>query len=80
MTQLLADPVRLNSRLGIYTNFVNLLGMCGVAVPNGFRADGLPQGITFLAPELQDGLVASFGAAYLRQGGWVTGGPGCGGR
>jgi len=75
-TQVLADPVRLNSRLGIYTNFVNLLGMCGVAVPNGFRADGLPQGITFLAPELQDSVVASFGAAYVRHAGWVTGGPG----
>ncbi len=37
-----ADPVRLNARLGTYTNFVNLMGYCGVAVPMGFRRDGLP--------------------------------------
>ncbi|TCT06673.1 allophanate hydrolase [Aquabacter spiritensis] len=73
--QVEADPIALNSKLGIYTNFVNLLGMCGVAVPNGFRSDGLPQGITFLALELQDAVVASFGDAYLTASGAVTGGP-----
>jgi Asp-tRNA(Asn)/Glu-tRNA(Gln) amidotransferase A subunit family amidase len=73
--QVLADPIALNSKLGIYTNFVNLLGMCGVAVPNGFRGDGLPQGITFLAPELCDARVASFGDAYGRVLGGTTGGP-----
>jgi allophanate hydrolase len=74
--QVLADPIALNSKLGIYTNFVNLLGMCGVAVPNGFRHDGLPQGITFLAPELKDATVASYGDAYGRVLDEVTGGPG----
>jgi allophanate hydrolase len=48
--QMLADPVRLNSNLGRYTNFVNLMDLCGVAVPAGFRADGLPFGVTFLGP------------------------------
>ena len=62
--EILADPIRLNAQLGIYTNFVNLMGLCGMAVPNGFRPDGLPQGITFLAPSFQDAKVASFGAAY----------------
>src|SRR4029453_9466972 len=33
-----ADPVRLNSNLGKYTNFVNLLDLAAVAVPAGFRA------------------------------------------
>ena len=33
--QVLADPIRLNTRLGTYTNFVNLLDLCGVAVPAG---------------------------------------------
>ncbi len=41
--EILADPIALNARLGIYTNFVNLMGLCGVAVPNGFRADGCPR-------------------------------------
>ena len=41
-----ADPITLNSRLGTYTNFVNLLDLSGLAVPAGFRSDGLPFGVT----------------------------------
>ena len=47
--QVLADPIGLNSRLGTYTNFVNLLDMCGLAVPAAMRADGTPFGVTLLA-------------------------------
>ncbi len=47
----LADPVRLNSRLGKYTNFVNLLDWCALSIPAGMRADGLPFGITLIAPQ-----------------------------
>ena len=43
-----ADPVRLNSNLGYYTNFVNLLDLAAVAVPAGFRADGIPFGVTLV--------------------------------
>jgi allophanate hydrolase len=43
-----ADPVRLNSNLGYYTNFVNLLDLAAVAVPAGFRRDGLPFGISLV--------------------------------
>ncbi|HWJ74404.1 MAG TPA: allophanate hydrolase [Kaistia sp.] len=74
--EILADPIRLNAQLGIYTNFVNLMGMCGMAVPNGFRPDGLPQGITFLAPSWQDAKVTSFGAAYHREIGLTLGATG----
>jgi allophanate hydrolase len=45
-----ADPLRLNSNLGLYTNFVNLLDLAGVAVPAGFRADGLPFGLSLVGP------------------------------
>lgn len=45
-----ADPVALNSRLGTYTNFVNLLDLAAVAVPVGFRSDGMPFGITLIGP------------------------------
>ncbi len=44
-----ADPVRLNSNLGYYTNFMNLLDLAAVAVPAGFRQDGLPFGVTLFA-------------------------------
>ena len=62
--QVLADPIQLNSRLGTYTNFVNLLELCGLAVPSSLRADGIPFGVTLLAPAGQDALLASIGRAF----------------
>lgn len=56
---LAAEPIRENSRLGTYTNFVNLLDMCGIAVPTGKRSDDLPASVTLLAPAGRDGLVAT---------------------
>jgi allophanate hydrolase len=47
--QMLADPIQLNTNLGRYTNFMNLLDLCGLAVPAGFRSDNVPFGITFFA-------------------------------
>lgn len=49
-----ADPIRLNSNLGYYTNFMNLLDYAATAVPAGFQADGLPFGVTVFAPAAQD--------------------------
>ncbi|MDE1995535.1 MAG: allophanate hydrolase, partial [Rhizobiaceae bacterium] len=57
--ELEAEPIRENSRLGTYTNFVNLLDLCGIAVPTGTRSDGLPASVTLLAPAGRDGLTAS---------------------
>ena len=48
------SPVELNANLGRYTNFVNLMDLCGVAVPTGFRADRLPFGVTLLAPAFSE--------------------------
>lgn len=59
-----ADPVTLNSNLGVYTNFVNLLDLAALAVPNGFQSDGLPAGVTVLAPAWADGWLATVGAAF----------------
>lgn len=64
--EIAADPIVLNARLGIYTNFVNLMGLCAVAVPNGFRDDGLPLGVTFLAPSFHDAKAAAIAAAFHR--------------
>jgi allophanate hydrolase len=61
--QVLADPIQLNSRLGTYTNFVNLLDLCGLAVPAAL--DGTrPFGITLLAPGGCDAHLAAIGRAF----------------
>jgi allophanate hydrolase len=49
-----ADPIRLNATLGYYTNFMNLFDLAGVAVPAGFRSDGLPFGVTLVGPQASD--------------------------
>lgn len=62
--QVLANPIELNSRLGTYTNFVNLLDLCGLALPAAMRPDGVPFGITLLAPAGKDAVLASIGRVF----------------
>ena len=54
VAEVTADPIALNRRLGRYTNFVNLLDTCAVAVPAGFRGNGLSFGVTLVAPAFSD--------------------------
>ncbi|MGH6924359.1 MAG: allophanate hydrolase-related protein, partial [Propylenella sp.] len=59
IAELLADPIRLNSNLGYYTNFMNLLDLSAVAIPAGMQKDGLAFGVTLAAPAFADaGLLA----------------------
>jgi allophanate hydrolase len=67
IAQVLAEPRRLNQNLGVYTNFVNLLDLGAIAVPNGFRGDGLPSGITLIGPRGSDADLATVAAAYHRR-------------
>jgi allophanate hydrolase len=62
--QVLANPIELNSRLGTYTNFVNLLDLCGLALPASMGSDGIPFGITLIAPAGRDALLASIGRVF----------------
>jgi allophanate hydrolase len=66
--EMLADPVRLNSNLGLYTNFVNLMDLSAIAVPAGFRPNGLPFGVTLIGRAFEDGAIASLGKAFVEQG------------
>jgi allophanate hydrolase len=59
-----AEPVAVNSQLGTYTNFVNLLGWCALALPASIAASGLPFGVTFIAPRARDAALARFGATW----------------
>ncbi|MFT4046371.1 MAG: allophanate hydrolase [Solimonas sp.] len=65
VAELLAEPVALNSNLGAYTNFVNLLDMAAVAVPAGARGNGTGFGITFIGPADTDRALIDMGAAWL---------------
>jgi allophanate hydrolase len=60
-----ANPVELNSRLGIYTNFVNLLDLAAITLPAGARPDGLPFGLTFIGPAYSDRSLAALGGKFL---------------
>ncbi len=62
VADLAADPIGPNSELGTYTNFVNLLDLCALAVPGKPRTDGFPSGVTLIAPRGRDGLLAALGA------------------
>jgi allophanate hydrolase len=70
------DPVTLNSRLGYYTNFMNLLDCAAVAVPAGFRADGLPFGVTLFAPAFHDAALGGYAARLHHAGGLTLGASG----
>ena len=65
VTAVEADPIRLNSNLGYYTNHMNLLDLCALAVPAGFYASGLPWGVTLAAPAFCDDRLLRLGARFL---------------
>lgn len=54
VAEALADPAGLTMKLSHYTNFVNLLDFCALAVPSGFNSVGMPVGATFIAPAFHD--------------------------
>lgn len=62
--ELLENPVELNSRLGTYTNFVNLLDLSALAVPAGFKKSGLPFGVTFMGPAFHDRRLTELGRRF----------------
>jgi allophanate hydrolase len=63
-----ADPIGLNATLGRYTNFVNLLDYCAIALPAGFRPDGLPFGVSLIAPAFVDDALAVLADRLHRAG------------
>jgi allophanate hydrolase len=71
--QLQADLVTLNSRMGVYTNFVNLLDWSAIALPAGMRADGLPAGITLIAPAWHEARLVEFGRRWQAAAPWKRG-------
>ncbi len=60
------DPIRLNSNLGLYTNFVNLMDLSAFAIPSGFRPNGLPFGLTLIGRAGTDEALTAFGDTMHR--------------
>jgi allophanate hydrolase len=64
IAEMAVEPVLYNSQFGTYTNFTNLADLSALALPAGFRADGLPAGITLIAPAWHDQALAAFGQRW----------------
>ena len=64
--EMLAEPIKHNSNLGYYTNFMNLLDYAATAAPAGFQENGLPFGVTLFAPAHQDGPLLHLAAKLQR--------------
>jgi allophanate hydrolase len=71
--EVLADPIALNGRLGTYTNFVNLLDLCALAVPAAILPEGTPFGITLIAPAETDAVIAAVGRRFHADAGLPLG-------
>ena len=60
-----ADPIQLNTNLGYYTNYMNLLDLSAIAVPAGFRSNGLPFGVTIVADNFEEKKLLDYSSKYL---------------
>jgi allophanate hydrolase len=59
-----AEPVETNTRLGRFTNFVNLMDLCALALPGPTRPDELPFGVTLHAPAHHDRRLLELGCVW----------------
>jgi allophanate hydrolase len=71
--EILANPRVLNSNLGVYTTFANLLDLAAIAVPSGIRPDGLPSGVQIMGPRRSDATLAAAARAYHQKVGGTLG-------
>jgi allophanate hydrolase len=62
--QIAEEPIARNSVLGRFTTFVNLMDLCALALPAGFRSDGLPFGISLIAPAFQESFLFNIASMW----------------
>lgn len=67
IAELLENPVELNSNMGYYTNYMNLLDLCGLAIPAGFMSNGIPFGVTLVAPRFRETSLLNHALDWERQ-------------
>jgi aspartyl-tRNA(Asn)/glutamyl-tRNA(Gln) amidotransferase subunit A len=64
------DKVDQSGTAAFFTRAGNYLGLCGLAVPNGFTADGLPTSLQILCHAGREDLALRIGWAYEQACGW----------
>ena len=62
--EMLSEPVERNNEVGYYTYGVGPLGFCAVAVPAALRSDGIPFGVSLVAPAGEDGRVGALARRF----------------
>lgn len=67
VSELLDEPVQLNANMGYYTNAVNLLDLCGLAIPAGFMSNGIPFGVSLIAPRFRERSLLSHALTWERE-------------
>ncbi|MGE9761602.1 allophanate hydrolase [Pseudomonas sp. PDM20] len=67
LDELHAEPVKRNSDLGYYTNFMNLLDYAAVAVPSAIMGNGLPWGVTLFGRAFTDQYLLGVADALQRR-------------
>lgn len=60
-----SNPIELNTNLGYYTNYMNLLDLSAIALPAGNRANGLPLGVTVVVKNFEEEKLLSYASKYL---------------
>jgi len=65
--QIAEDPIGRNTQLGFYTNFANLLDLSALAIPAGFRPNGLPFGVTLVAPAMAEQALTATAQRFLEE-------------
>lgn len=67
ISQVQAEPVKINSIQGTWTNFANLADFSALAIPVGYRADGLPNGVTLLGRAFEDYALLELAKRFYKQ-------------
>lgn len=67
LVDIIQEPLAANARLGTYTNFVNLMDLCGIAIPVATRNDDRPGGVTLIALAGEDQYISGIADALHRK-------------
>ena len=73
ITQLLDDPIALNTNIGYYSYFANVLDLSALSVPLDFHENGMPFGITLMGRAFADAALSGFAQSSLSIGNSILG-------